>query len=703
MAKDKFVLDTVFRAVDRITKPVSKIQQRVGRMGKRLDSAFKDANKAVNGAYKGLKTFGKEVAKVGAALGAAFTAAAYKIGSAGMDFEEAITAVGAVGLQTREQIADLEKEALRLGATTKFTATEAANAMETMARAGFSNQEILAGVGGVLDAAAASGLEIAEVANHVSNALKGMGLEVTDAATGMSNATRVADVLALASSRTNSSIGSLGESLKNVAGTASDLGMSIEDTIGAVALLQDVGLDASVAGSALNTMLTEIAAGSTEVSKRAKDAHGNMRSFPELLAIISDEAAKSGGNMDRVAYLADLVGLRGQKAATNLAKLFDSGKVASLTDELNKAAGSAQKMAELRMDNLKGDLTLLESAIDGVKVALYGLESGPLREVVQGMTNWVSANQELIVSGVKEFIQDVRDILPEIIYWGEKIAIIAAVFASVAAAIKVATVAAAVFNAVASANPILLIAIAIVSALALIIAFWPEITAFFAKLWDGIKDMASRVGSAVGGFIQAIWAPVKQFLVGVFEFVVGVLKIMFWPQIQMFKLLFGVIQSAAGWVMERWEPIKAFFLELWGAIVAGVTREWEKIKALAQLYFDMMKAIWDPLSTYFSMLWDSIAASFRAVVGPILDAVGWAVDKIREVGRETLGWGDAPAGADSGSAQMVSPSERVAHSISETTTTTKAEVTVKAPPGSAVTKPPKGNGFGLKVQPSGAM
>src|SRR5690606_41224893 len=100
--------------------------------------------------------------------------AAYKIGQAGADFEEAITAVGAVGLQTREQIADLEKEALRLGATTKFTATEAANAMETMARAGFTNQEILAGVGGVLDAAAAFGLEIAEGAKHVANAQKGM-------------------------------------------------------------------------------------------------------------------------------------------------------------------------------------------------------------------------------------------------------------------------------------------------------------------------------------------------------------------------------------------------------------------------------------------------------------------------------------------------------------------------------------------------
>lgn len=680
------------------------MQSRVGAWGKAINGAFKDADKAINKTYKGLKDFGKEAGKVGVVVGAAVGGAIYKIGSAGMDFEEAITAVGAVGLQTREQIADLEKEALRLGATTKFTATEAANAMETMARAGFSNQEILAGVGGVLDAAAASGLEIAEVANHVSNALKGMGLEVTDAATGMSNATRVADVLALASSRTNSSIGSLGESLKNVAGTASDLGMSIEDTIGAVALLQDVGLDASVAGSALNTMLTEIAAGSTEVSKRAKDAHGNMRSFPELLAIISDEAAKSGGNMDRVAYLADLVGLRGQKAATNLAKLFDSGKVASLTDELNKAAGSAQKMAELRMNNLKGDLTLLESAIDGVKVALYGLESGPLREVVQGMTNWVSANQELIVSGVKEFIQDVRDILPQIVYWAEKIAIIATVFASVAGAIKIATTAAAIFNAVAAANPYLLIGTAIVGAIALIIAFWPEITAMFSQFWDDLKFIFGELSEWFVRTFSGIWDSIKNGAIAAFEFIVGALSILFWPQIQMFKLLFGIVKDAAGWVMDHWEPIKGFFLAIWDGIVAAFRLTWDAIIGALKLYYELMVAIWSPIVGFFVGLWESISEAFATVFGAIVEKIGWVVEKVRAVGRSVLGWEEASAAEPpSSGGQMVSPQERTAIAVSETNTTSRAELTIRDKTGRADLKAPKGSPFNLKTAPSGGF
>src|SRR5690606_21107227 len=162
------------------------------------------------------------------------------------------------------------------------------------------------------------GLEMAEVSNHVSNVLKGMGLEA-------SQATRVADVLALASARTNSSIGSLGESMKNVASTARQFNIPLEDVVAGVALLQDVGLDASVAGSAMNVMLTQMAAPTDSLKKKMqqwgvtfKDAKGNMLPFQDVLANISLAAQKAGGNMDQVAFIAELVGMRGEKAASNL-------------------------------------------------------------------------------------------------------------------------------------------------------------------------------------------------------------------------------------------------------------------------------------------------------------------------------------------------------------------------------------------------
>jgi TP901 family phage tail tape measure protein len=298
----------------------------------------------------------------------------------------------------------------------------------------------------VLDAAAASGLEMAEVANHVSNVLKGMGLETSEA-------TRVADVLALASARTNSSIGSLGESMKNVASTARQFKIPLEEVVAGVALLQDVGLDASVAGSAMNTMLTKMAAPTAGLKKQMKqlgisfeDSKGNMLPMSEVLKQLAAGTDKAGGNMKQVAFLAELVGLRGQKAASNLKTLFESGKINTLVKELEDAEGAASKMSALRMRNLKGDWTLFGSAVDAVKVRLFETQSGPLRDMVKGMTKWVGENEKLIESKFVQFIKDIKDNLPKIVMWAKRIGIGLAVFYTFAAAVKIAQVAVLAFE-----------------------------------------------------------------------------------------------------------------------------------------------------------------------------------------------------------------------------------------------------------------
>lgn len=344
------------------------------------------------------------VAMGGLGLGAGIVAK--NVIDAGADFEQAITNVGAVSLMTRDQIAPLEQLAKKLGATTKFSATEVANAMEEMGKAGLDNGQILAGVGGILAAAAADGGELAETAANVSSVLKGMGLTANDT-------TRVADVLALASVRTKSSIGSLGESMSNVASTARQLGVPLEDTVAMVALLQDVGLDASEAGSALNTMLTKMSAPSKEAAAQMAamgvkfdDAAGNMLAPTKVLEQLVKAGTKAGGNMKQVAFFADLVGLRGQKAAINLKDLFAGGKVAGLTDELYKAQGVAGKIADIRMDTFKGDIETLGGSIDGLKIKMFDLQGGPLRGVVQGMTAWIDTNEEVITSGLNDFINE---------------------------------------------------------------------------------------------------------------------------------------------------------------------------------------------------------------------------------------------------------------------------------------------------------
>lgn len=383
----------------------------------RMTAAIKGLNAAGEGLGKldrfnnklaaGLKT--AAVAMGGVGLGAAVVAK--NVIDAGADFEQAITNVGAVSLMTREQVAPLEKLALELGASTKFSATEVAGAMEMMGKAGFDNGQILEGVGGILSAAAADGAELAETASNISNVLKGMGLATTETA-------RVADVLTLASARTNSSISSLGESMANVSSTARQLGVPLEDTVAMVALLQDVGLDASEAGSAVATMLTKMSAPSKDAAAQMAamgvkfdDAAGNMLAPAKVLEQLVKAGTKAGGNMKQVAFFADLVGLRGQKAALNLKDLFKSGKVTSLVDELKGAAGSAEKMSGIRMDTFKGDIETLGGSVDSLKIKLFDMQDGPLRGVVKGTTEWLDANSDLIAGGLNDFIKEALPLL----------------------------------------------------------------------------------------------------------------------------------------------------------------------------------------------------------------------------------------------------------------------------------------------------
>lgn len=398
----KFTVAAVFKAVDRMTAPVTRMQNRVARFGR-------GAGKSIQKLDKSMMRFASTLQRAALAVGVVGTLATGAVGNilkVGAGYEQAIANVGAVALMTRDQVKMLDDQAIHLGATTKFTAAEAAGAMEILMRAGFGVEGTFAAVPGVLSAAAASNLEIAETADIVSNALKGMGLEYDQA-------NRVADVLALASARTNSTMGTLGEALALAGATTSRFGISIEDVVTSLALMQDVGLSASISGTALNTALTKMTKPSEQMARTMRalgisfqDAEGNMKPFPVILAELTKMSQSASGNMGAVALFAELVGLRGQKAADTLSRMHERGRWEWLNKQLYEAGGSAKKMADLRMDTLTGDMILLGSAVDSVKIKISEMNSGGLRDLVQGARDWVLANEELVATKVGEFLGD---------------------------------------------------------------------------------------------------------------------------------------------------------------------------------------------------------------------------------------------------------------------------------------------------------
>lgn len=831
----RFSVDAVFRAVDRFTRPIARMGSSVDRFSGRMRRSLGRASEGASQLSSQLSMVAGTVARVGAAVGAAGTAAAYTVGKTGADFEQAITDVGAVMLKTRDKIADLESHALKLGERTKFTATQSANAMEVMARAGFSNKQIMEGVGGVLNAAAASGLEMAEVAGHVSNVLKGMGKSSEDAAKAAENmglkgaaaaamtrkltmdagqASRVADVLALASSKTNSTIGTLGESMRNVSQVAKTLNIPLEQVVAAVASLQDVGLDASVAGSATATMLTKLSnptdalkAKMKEMSVSFQNANGDMLEFPVVLQNLAKAALKSGGNMKQMAFFSDLVGQRGQKAAIALQDLARRGKLEPLVEKLEAAAGVSEKMAAIRMNTLQGDVTLLGSAIDSVKVALFNTESGPLRGVVQGTTEWVKANKNLVVSKFTDFMANVRRNLPEIVTWLKRAAVGVGVFVGLMVAVKVfqvavaatqitlavfqgvmwlvtlttrgseiatwaatvahrarniavaigaigmkrltlatladtvktalntvaqwakATAQAAVNLAVKTGRGILMLYVALTSAATLkdkaaIIALWAKAVAQGAvnlavrgynRIAGTCAALTSGVGTAAGGAatgmsafavtvasaaaaVGALYLAFKQLQTLESETeglgFVGLLKQM-WKQgtldpaeaLKSYQDMEAIERKAQANVNARARRRAQYASEQWGAQTGRGTRWVETAEGLApKVAADAAK---------FSDAMSKVQKSLGALGSGAEDDQASMQEAMRQA-RE----------AQEQLTKLVTPGERVSRSVTEAIRAekTEAEVTIKDETGRAsVTKAPKGKGFGLRVQPSGAF
>jgi TP901 family phage tail tape measure protein len=428
----RFSVEAIFTAVNRMSAPIGAMHASVTGFTNGLEKGLGKLDSFNSKVSDGLKATAGAVAAAGAAAGAV----AVNSIQAGMAFEQQMANLGAAYLKTRGQIGDLEAMALKLGASTQFSATEVAHAMEEMAKAGFEEVDSLKGIEGMTYAAAAAGEDLVETSATVAAVMKGMGIEIE-------KSTQVADVLALASVKTASSIGSLGESLSKLGPVAKQMKIPLNETVAMVALLQDAGIDASEAGTATATMLTKLATPTDAVKAKMQqlgisfqNAAGDMKTPQAVLGEFVEAGKKSSGNMKQMAFFAELLGLRGQKAGILLKDAFASGKFDKLVSDLAAAKGTAEKMSNLRMNTLSGDIDVFTENVKGLQVQLFSLNSGPLRGAVQKATKWLDANQAVIIERVQSGIAWTIGHLPEIVTWLERIGKAVAVFYAFSAAVK---------------------------------------------------------------------------------------------------------------------------------------------------------------------------------------------------------------------------------------------------------------------------
>ena len=360
---------------------------------------YKDFESGLKDASGKLGTFGSKLtsglataAKVGAAGLSAATGAVTAFGGAavkaGMDFDASMSNVAAISGATGADFEALRNKAQEMGSTTKFSASEAADAMGYMAMAGWKTEDMLSGIEGIMNLAAASGEDLATTSDIVTDALTAFGLSAEDSG-------HFADVLAAASSNANTNVSMLGESFKYVAPVAGALGYSAEDTSIALGLMANSGIKASQAGTALRTLMTNLAkptdtvqAAMTQLGISLTDDQGNMKSLMDVMGDLRQGfgSLSESQQAELAASLAGKEGMSGLLAIVNASDAdFDK-----LTGAIYDSTGAAEKMADVMQDNLAGDITIFKSALEGAQIAISDGLSPAIREFVQSGTEALS-------------------------------------------------------------------------------------------------------------------------------------------------------------------------------------------------------------------------------------------------------------------------------------------------------------------------
>lgn len=305
------------------------------------------------------------------------------------EFQEQMSGVKAISGATTEEIAQLSNKAKEMGASTKFTATEAGQAMEYMAMAGWKTEDMLGGIEGIMNLAAASGEDLASVSDIVTDALTAFELSASDAG-------HFSDVLAQASSNANTNVSMMGSTFQKVAPVAGALGYSVEDMSLGIGLMANASIKAEVAGTSLKTALANMAkptdaqaAAMEKYGISLTNADGSMKSFGDVVKNLRS----SLGGLSEAEQVAAATTIFGKESFAGMLAIVNASEADfnKLTDAVYNCDGAAKQMAETKLDNLNGSITLAQSAFDALQVELGELLLPTLTEGVKKFTEIVNA------------------------------------------------------------------------------------------------------------------------------------------------------------------------------------------------------------------------------------------------------------------------------------------------------------------------
>ena len=682
---------------DALQREIIETDQELRRLQEEAASTSVALSK-IDQAGKKMEAFGDSVTSAGQKIMPASMAVA-GLGAAAVktaaDFDEGMSKVAAISGATGDDLDALRDKAREMGAKTKFSATEAAAAMEYMAMAGWKTEDMLGGIEGIMNLAAASGEDLATTSDIVTDALTAFGMSADDSA-------HFADILAAASSNANTNVSMMGETFKYCAPIAGALGFSAEDTAQAIGLMANAGIKGSQAGTALRTIMNNLAGevkitGSAlgEVTIATTNADGSMRDLSDILADCrgafsqlseSEQAAAAEALVGKNAMSGFLALMNArdadiEKLASSIDHCSDTfvktvdGAIIPMSQALEEGIdwieeynGVADQMASVMQDNLAGQLTILKSQIQELAISFGEMLMPAIRAIVSRVQafvdklNGMSESQRKAVLTIGMIIAALGPLLVILGTVISKVGVAMQGFVKLATGVKKLGVAVkagtGIFGKLGAAlggisGPVLAV-IAVIAVLVAafkhlwdtneefrnaITAIWNGIVSKIQAFCQGIIDRLNALGFEFGSIVdvlKSLWDGLCQFLAPVFEAAFSVVSTVLGSVLDVITGLLDVfIGLFTGNWSQLWDGVKEIFSGVWDAIAGLFDTALNLLKSLAEVVFGWFgstwESVWTGIKSFFEAIWNGIVAFFTGIWNGIVSTVTAQINAVKTV------------------------------------------------------------------------
>lgn len=638
------------QAQRRLNSDIARTTQQLQRQEQQLRRSAEQERRmaAAKGSYQKTMDVRNKMAGTGAAAMATGGAALYagkKFMAPGYEFEVGMSKVQALTRldKNSEEYKALREQARQLGATTAFTANEVAQGQSFYAMAGFKPEQIQNAMKGTLSMSLAGDIDLATTADIGSNILTGFKLNSDEM-------NRVSDTLVATFTRSNTNLNMLGDTMKYVAPVASGLGVDLETAAVAAGKLGDAGIQGSMAGTSLRSILGRLAEppkqaadALEELNIKTRDARGNLRGLPEILADL-DKKTKKMGTAQRAGYFKHIAGEEAFSALSVLTDQAGSGELQKMIAEVKAAKGEAQKVADTMTNNLDGDLKNLTSAWEDVGIQIFGGVDSPLRDIAKSITDiiskvgdWAKRNPELANTLTKialalgvilavggAIVLMLAAMLGPVAMLKLSLSVLgikgAGAFGLLAKGLKAVGLALFGIGKALLTNPLFLAAAAIAAIAYAIYKNWDTIVAFFKKIWAEVVRIFSSAWDSISAYYSGMWTSISNACSAAWNWITNIVTGA-WAAIKNFFLQY----SLPGIIYRNWDGIKKYMSELWETVKTTIKTKWDQIITdIQNLPATMKQAASDMIDSVINGInekWEDLKNKFAEIKQMAKDAL----------------------------------------------------------------------------------